>query len=210
MIRLAAYFVSLLYLSGCVPEERLYGYAVGYGRSYPEPIQVHVPTNAPVITQQFRHEKFLSETSTGAHNAHWGLDIHAPVGTPVIAAAPGVITRSFWEPAYGHQIEVTHPPDLSGVSSSTRYMHLHKRLVSKGELIKRGEQIGELGASGFLTGGFAHLHFEVLFRGARYRVNAADPNLFWVNGLGEVTCFEEKHRSISNQELKLIYPVICQ
>ncbi|MEE2945095.1 MAG: M23 family metallopeptidase [Pseudomonadota bacterium] len=192
---------ALLALSGCLSEEKAFGKAAGYGRSYHTPIDVVMPPNAPSITQQFR----LIEDNT-----HYGLDVHAPIGTPVIAAAGGTISRSFWGPAYGNQIEVLHPADSSGERSRTRYVHLQKRLVAKGDVVTRGEQIGTLGISGFTSSGFPHLHYEVIYRGKTSNTAAEDPHLFWVDGVGKVTCFGPEHADLPTDTLKTTYPVPCR
>lgn len=70
----------------------------GYSAPYPppQPFAVVVPKNAPSISQQFRR---------GIGADHIGTDFIAAVGTPVVAAAAGRVTRSFFDPAYGHTIE---------------------------------------------------------------------------------------------------------
>ncbi len=95
---------------------------------------------------------------TGRSALHTGLDFQASQGTPILAAAGGVVVTQEFHPAYGNMIEVDHGNDLI-----TRYAHASKTLVKKGDLIKRGQKIGEVGTTGRSTG--AHLHFEVLVRG---------------------------------------------
>jgi len=188
-------------LAGCLSEEKSFGQSAGYGRSYHSPVMVQIPGNAPSITQQFRRVE---------GNEHYGLDVHAAIGTPVIAAAGGDVVASFFGPMYGHQIEILHQPDATGVASRTRYVHLQKRLVEKGDTVSRGEQVGTMGASGVLAGGFPHLHFEALYRGDSILHHARDPNLFWVNGLGKVTCYEPKHDALGSETFLLTYPVQCK
>jgi murein DD-endopeptidase MepM/ murein hydrolase activator NlpD len=89
---------------------------------------------------------------------HSGLDFPAEPGTPIFAAAGGVVVTQEYHPQYGKMIEVDHGNDLI-----TRYAHSSRVLVKKGDLIKRGQLIAEVGNTGRSTG--AHLHFEVLVQG---------------------------------------------
>jgi murein DD-endopeptidase MepM/ murein hydrolase activator NlpD len=95
---------------------------------------------------------------TGRSALHSGLDFPAESGTPVFAAAGGVVVAQEFHPQYGNMIEVAHGNDLI-----TRYAHSSRVMVKKGDLIKRGQKIAEVGNTGRSTG--AHLHFEVLVQG---------------------------------------------
>lgn len=201
MRRTSLICLASLTLSGCLSEEKATGQAAGYGRSYPEPVILEMPTNAPSITQQFRRIE---------DNEHYGVDIHAPIGTPVLAAAGGEVIKSFFGPAYGNQIEILHPADSSGKTSRTRYVHLQKRLVDVGAQVARGEQIATLGVSGFLSSGFPHLHFETLYRGTSIIQSASDANLYWADGKGKITCYDPKYDTLGTETFLLTYPVHCQ
>jgi murein DD-endopeptidase MepM/ murein hydrolase activator NlpD len=86
---------------------------------------------------------------------HAGIDIAADVGTPVMAAADGVVEYSDWNSGgYGNLVEIRHAD-----GSMTRYGHLNRSLVQVGQKVKQGEQIAEMGSTGYSTG--PHLHFEV-------------------------------------------------
>ncbi|MEL6248080.1 MAG: peptidoglycan DD-metalloendopeptidase family protein [Cyanobacteria bacterium J06648_16] len=86
---------------------------------------------------------------------HRGVDIAAPVGTPIVAAAPGVVERSGWNSGgYGNLVEIRHPD-----GSMTRYAHNSRLLVRPGQSVSQGEQIAEMGSTGYSTG--PHLHFEI-------------------------------------------------
>jgi murein DD-endopeptidase MepM/ murein hydrolase activator NlpD len=86
---------------------------------------------------------------------HAGIDIAADVGTPIFAAADGVVECSEWNSGgYGNMVEVRHPD-----GSMTRYAHLSRSLVKAGQKVKQGEQIADMGSTGYSTG--PHLHFEV-------------------------------------------------
>jgi len=96
---------------------------------------------------------------TGRAALHSGLDFPADPGTSIVAAAGGMVRVAEWHAQYGQMLELEHSPGLV-----TRYAHLSKALVKAGDLVKRGQRIGEVGNSGRSTG--AHLHFEVLVEGA--------------------------------------------
>lgn len=96
----------------------------------------------------------LSDTFASRNGMHYGIDLSAPQGTPVYAANSGTVVKSYYSHSYGNVIFITHSNGMETV-----YAHLHKRLVTEGEQVARGEQIGEIGSTGRSTGN--HLHFEV-------------------------------------------------
>ena len=86
---------------------------------------------------------------------HRGIDIAGPVGTPIMAAAPGVVVRSGWNSGgYGNLVDIRHAD-----GSLTRYAHNSRLLVREGQQVRQGQQIAEMGSTGYSTG--PHLHFEV-------------------------------------------------
>lgn len=86
---------------------------------------------------------------------HRGIDVAGPVGTPIFAAAPGVVERSGWNSGgYGNLVDVRHPD-----GSMTRYAHNSRLLVDSGQQVRQGQQIAEMGSTGYSTG--PHLHFEI-------------------------------------------------
>lgn len=86
---------------------------------------------------------------------HKGIDIAGPIGTPIVAASDGVVTYAEWnDGGYGYLVEITHPD-----GSETVYAHNSRILVQKGQKVAQGEQISEMGSTGFSTG--PHLHFEI-------------------------------------------------
>lgn len=85
---------------------------------------------------------------------HSGVDIAAPVGTPVLAADSGIVIFSGTLHGYGNTVIIRHDDDYATV-----YGHNERNLVSEGSRVVRGQQIGEIGRSGRTTG--ANLHFEV-------------------------------------------------
>lgn len=94
----------------------------------------------------------------GVRALHEGVDFVADPGTPVIAAAGGVVISASFHPEYGNLIEIDH-----GNEFSSRYAHLSKIRVKPGQLVKRGQLIALSGNTGRSTG--PHLHFEVRFKG---------------------------------------------
>ncbi|MDB9519320.1 peptidoglycan DD-metalloendopeptidase family protein [Roseofilum reptotaenium CS-1145] len=86
---------------------------------------------------------------------HRGIDIAGPIGTPIFAAAPGVVDYSDWNSGgYGYLVDIRHPD-----GSLTRYAHNNRLLVRKGQKVRQGQQIAEMGSTGYSTG--PHLHFEI-------------------------------------------------
>ncbi len=86
---------------------------------------------------------------------HNGIDIGAPTGTPIVAAAPGVVTYARWNSGgYGNLVEVTHPD-----GSLTLYAHNNRIVVEEGDQVEQGQHIADMGSTGFSTG--PHLHFEL-------------------------------------------------
>ena len=90
---------------------------------------------------------------------HDGIDFIADYGSPIVAAAGGVVIFAGFHPQYGYMVDVDHGNDLV-----TRYAHTSKIMVREGDLVQRGRKIAEVGSTGRSTG--PHLHFEVRFRGA--------------------------------------------
>jgi murein DD-endopeptidase MepM/ murein hydrolase activator NlpD len=95
---------------------------------------------------------------TGVRNFHAGLDLAAPLGTPVKAAGDGRVSATGYNAVYGNFIIITH----SG-GYQTMYGHLNKILVNKGVSVSQGKVIGQVGSTGRSTG--AHLHFAAYKNG---------------------------------------------
>lgn len=90
-----------------------------------------------------------------APRGHAGLDIAAPLDTPVLAAYPGKVVRSEMdENGYGNLVVIEHDNGFQ-----TWYAHMQRRKVKKGDLVYGGERIGDMGSTGYSTG--SHVHFEV-------------------------------------------------
>ena len=89
---------------------------------------------------------------------HKGMDIASGKGNPVIAAASGTVVKSYLSSSYGNYIVISH-----GGGLMTAYAHMTRRLVSVGDTVAAGQQIGTVGSTGNSTGN--HLHFEVYENG---------------------------------------------
>ena len=85
---------------------------------------------------------------------HEGIDISAPFGTPILAAAKGVVTFAGWMAGLGNTVEIDH-----GFGYVTRYGHASKLLVREGQEVSRGDVIAQVGSTGISTS--SHLHYEV-------------------------------------------------
>lgn len=107
---------------------------------------------------------------TGEMTRHDGIDFAAPVGTPIHAAAGGVVVLAEHHPVWGNVVEVDH-----GNGMKTRYAHASRLLVQAGQIVKRGQRVGEVGSTGRSTG--PHLHFEVHVAGV-----AQNPGKFLLAG----------------------------
>lgn len=103
---------------------------------------------------------------TGEADMHPGVDFPAETGTPIKAAAAGVVINVEKNPSYGNMVDIDHGDDLV-----TRYAHCSKVLVQPGALVKRGQVVAAVGSTGRSTG--PHLHFEVRIHGV-----AQNPNRF--------------------------------
>jgi len=89
---------------------------------------------------------------------HEGIDVSAPMGSPIEAPAAGVVTSAGWEAGYGNKIVIDH-----GFGIVTKFAHASKLLVHTGQRVSRGQRIALVGNSGLATG--PHLHYEVIVDG---------------------------------------------
>ncbi|MFY2507363.1 peptidoglycan DD-metalloendopeptidase family protein [Vibrio pectenicida] len=85
---------------------------------------------------------------------HMGTDYAVPVGTPVVSISSGRVVVSRYHPLAGNYVVILHPDGLR-----TRYLHLSKRFVNRGDYVNQGQKVGASGNTGRTTG--AHLHFEL-------------------------------------------------
>ena len=113
------------------------------------------PANVLMLSSSFGYR---SDPFTGAGAMHAGLDFPGPVGTPILAAAPGRVVYVGQKSGYGNVVEVDH-----GQGILTRYAHLSGFTSKVGTQVAAGEQIAKMGSTGRSTG--SHLHFEVRLNG---------------------------------------------
>ncbi|MCM2562183.1 DUF5930 domain-containing protein [Lutimaribacter sp. EGI FJ00015] len=97
---------------------------------------------------------YRRDPKTGGRRLHQGVDFAGPVGTPLYSTADGVVTHAGWSSGYGRLVKIQHQFGLE-----TRYAHMSRLNVKVGQRVSRGERIGDMGASGRVTG--PHLHYEV-------------------------------------------------
>ena len=118
-----------------------------------------LPTTLPVkeafFGSPYGHRQ---DPIAGVRAMHEGIDFIAPTGTPIVAAADGVIVAAEYHSEFGNMIDIDH-----GEGLVSRYAHLATLDAKAGALIKGGERIGKVGSTGRSTG--PHLHFEVRMLG---------------------------------------------
>jgi murein DD-endopeptidase MepM/ murein hydrolase activator NlpD len=121
---------------------------------------IAVPSEKPVKTAAFTSGFGVRTDPFQARAAmHPGIDLAGPMGTPIYATADGRVLRAGWNSGgYGNLVELDH-----GKGIATRYGHMSAILVSAGQHISRGQQIGRMGSTGRSTG--SHLHYEVRIDG---------------------------------------------
>lgn len=123
---------------------------------------LHIPAIQPIpekaMKQMASGYGYRRDPVYGISKFHEGLDFACDIGTPVYATGNGRITEAGWNSGYGNEVVIAH-----GYNYTTRYAHLSKITVKKGETVKRGDKIGETGNTGKSTG--PHLHYEVRFKG---------------------------------------------
>ena len=95
---------------------------------------------------------------SGGRRAHKGIDLAAATGTPIHAAADGIISKAQWFGGYGLYVSIEH-----GGSIQTRYGHMSRLNVAEGQRVSKGDVIGFVGTTGRSTG--PHLHYEVRVNG---------------------------------------------
>ena len=118
-----------------------------------------IPSGAPVnVGYNSSSFGWRVDPFTGHMAMHEGLDFMAEAGTPIYAAADGIVAQAESTPDYGNIVKVDH-----GSGLETRYAHALRLLVKAGDRVQKGQLIAEVGSTGRSTG--AHLHFEVRLNG---------------------------------------------
>ncbi len=117
---------------------------------------LRAPLNFSYVTSNFNPRRF--HPVTRRVRPHNGTDYGAPVGTPVWAAGDGRVIESAYNNLNGNYVFIQH-----GNNIVTKYLHLSRRQVNRGDRVRQGQTIGRVGATGRVTG--AHLHYEFLLNG---------------------------------------------
>lgn len=123
---------------------------------------------------------------TKAPDNHSGVDLAGWPGTAIYATAPGKVVRAGWFGAYGNMVEIDH-----GNGFRTRYGHMRKVRVKKGDDVDLGQRVGDMGKTGRVTG--THLHYEVWFDGEVH-----DPMPF-MKAANDVLEIQGRHEETSQQ-----------
>ncbi len=119
-----------------------------------------LPIGSPLTAERRKTSGFgvRRDPFNGRVASHHGLDFAARWRAPIVATAKGVVKFSGVRSGFGNVVEIDH-----GNGFVTRYAHLNRSVVKKGQRVSLNDKIGELGSSGRSTG--PHLHYEILFRG---------------------------------------------
>lgn len=126
-----------------------------------------IPTGRPVdVGYNSSSFGWRVDPFTGKMALHEGLDFVAETGSPIYAAASGIVSQAGDTPDYGKLVKIDH-----GSGLETRYAHADRILVKAGDIVEKGQLIAEVGNTGRSTG--AHLHFEVRLNGV-----ALDPRKY--------------------------------
>ncbi len=132
-----------------------------------------LPVGHPVGTETYQTSSFglRQDPFTKRPTMHHGLDFGGQRSSPIVATAGGVVSYVGRRGTYGRVVEIDH-----GHGFKTRYAHLHKTFVKRGQKVDKGFKIGGMGSTGRSTA--THLHYEVHFQGRAY-----DPTKFLKAGL---------------------------
>lgn len=154
---------TMLFAQPCVPEAVAQTVQRGSGKgpsAAAAPIALASPLPGARLTSGFGLRK---HPILGATMMHEGVDLAAPAGTPIRAAAPGQVVEAGYEPGYGNFVRVRHGEHLESL-----YGHMSRIVATAGQTVSGGELVGFVGSTGLANG--PHLHFEVRRNGV-----AVDP-----------------------------------
>lgn len=131
------------------------------GRVAQKAIPTVLPVNQGYYSSNFGYR---IDPFNGRQVFHTGVDFVAPPGTAVSAAAGGVVAAAEFHPEYGNMVDIDHDNGLT-----TRYAHLSRFKAKVGDVVLKGQYIGDVGTTGRATG--PHLHFEVREKGVPLNPN---------------------------------------
>ncbi|MDJ0944665.1 MAG: peptidoglycan DD-metalloendopeptidase family protein [Kiloniellales bacterium] len=175
-----------------------------YGEGRPHELPLVMPEEAPSIISDYRSARGvlggLRAKRKMIRPQHSGIDILARIGTPVLAAADGVVKAAGAREVAGRRVEIAHGGSGEDPALVTRYLHLDEILVAVGDTVRRGQQIGTVGVSGKgAVPELPHLHFDTA---------GSNPHLYWHDGQGRITCFLPE-RTFAADPTALTYPLPC-
>jgi Peptidase family M23 len=187
----------LMSVTGCAVEPT-HPVLVPPGQTTPGPVALVPP---PIMS---RFGEWRGEGGSATPARHAGIDIRATTGTPVLAAADGIVLRTGSQVFAGRLVLIEHDVDLT-----TAYYHLSAIQVVVGQAVRRGETIGRVGMTGNATA--PHLHFGVCRRegglcGERIDAGWEDPTRDWI---AANPCFVAGF-AYAPQDRRLTYPLPCQ
>lgn len=182
--------------------------------------ELTIPDGAPVIISDYHST--VGSNGLGRSGKHRGVDIFEEVGSPIIAAADGIVVRAKVDKCWGPTLLIKHGKDRQGRTFYALYGHVKNFAVKKGQKVKRGQKIAEMGNDIFTScgAGFHHLHFQISYNPRKVPVlgwgwanfvrdgfNAPNPHDYWEDGKGKITCFEQGRKYSASG---LTYPVPCK
>jgi murein DD-endopeptidase MepM/ murein hydrolase activator NlpD len=127
-----------------------------------------MPNGLPVSSRSLTSSFGMRRHPTlGGHRMHSGIDLAAPMGSPIVATSDGVVSTAGWAGGYGLAVGLDH-----GGGLQTRFGHMSQVAVVPGQQVRRGQVIGYVGSTGRSTG--PHLHYEMRVNGQA--VNPISPN----------------------------------
>ncbi len=196
----------LSHLSGCMSTYiEPYGYvSSNFANSQKERTNIIMPKEAPSISQGYKPESTYLSTSPNPQG-HEGIDILAPKGTPILAPAYGEVKETTFDALFGNRIVLSHSFNNDGRPMQSVFCHLDSISVQVGDRVIRGHQIGTMGRTGLLAGGFSHLHFELRDN----TESPINPHQFWTDGKDVVTCFDNL-KKWREKPFSMTYPVPCR
>ena len=134
--------------------------SAGFATPFRGSTGVSIPSRAPVDGVNLSSDYGMrTHPVSGGRRAHKGVDLAAPIGTPIYATADGTVSRADWFSSYGLYVAIEH-----GGKLQTRYGHMSRLNVAAGQQVRKGDIIGFVGSTGRSTG--PHLHYEVRVDGA--------------------------------------------
>lgn len=230
---LGVVFFLLASLMGCATESKW----PGVGAMHSGPSVGCPPIMSPYGDYRANYGKrrrAVIASNLAIDHPHSGVDIEVPVGTAVLAAAPGTISGIRWNTQWlnseslGTRMVVYHGKDLDGLHVFTTYLHLSKRVKEPGEKVERGEAIALSGEGtnvphlhfGLwrlpvgprfdgavpLQGPAMQGHFDAAIEGRQQSLIYSDPALFWLNPKNPSYVATSEYPALP---IRLTYPVAC-